>query len=377
MHPIIILGAGHAAYSLAREIRRHSPSQPMTLITRDSGDSYYKPNLSKALASGKTPDQLILKTRQQQEAALNITVLAEQTVTAVKPNNQVIELSNGDWLHYRALVFATGADSRRFDISGNANNDVLHVNDLAEYRVFADKIKAAKHVLIMGAGLVGCEFANDLHSQGISSSLVDPAPYPLANLLPPPLGQALQQGLNNIGCRQYYGNSVSKLQTHGSGFDITLTNGESLEADLVLSAAGLVVDTALASNAGIHCQRGIVVNPLLATNQANIYALGDCAEINGQLRPYIAPILPSVRALTQTLLGNPSEVSFGAMPVTVKTPCCPVVACPPQHTDNGEWEISGNGLNLLARFVQRENLLGFACTGDATAQAKTLQSEMA
>ena len=198
MHPIIILGAGHAAYSLAREIRRHNQDQPITLITRDSGDSYYKPNLSKALASGKTPEQLILKTRQQQEAALGVTIMFEQTVTAIEPQNQVLELENGEWLPYSGLVFATGAESRRFPLEGNANAEVLHVNDLDENRVFAEQIKTAKHVLILGAGLVGCEFANDLHSQGIASTLVDPAPYPLANLLPEDLGQALEQGLSHI-----------------------------------------------------------------------------------------------------------------------------------------------------------------------------------
>ena len=376
MHPIIILGAGHAAYSLAREIRRHNQDQAITLITRDNGDSYYKPNLSKALASSKTPEQLVLKTREQQEQALNITVLANRQVTSIEPNNQSLELENGEWQPYASLVFATGAESRRFEIAGNANAEVLHVNDLDEYRIFREETQHAQRVLIMGAGLVGCEFANDLHSQGIASILVDPAPFPLAALLPSPLGKVLQQALTDIGVEQFYGCTVSQLTAADSAYEAQLSNGESFDADLVLSAAGLSIDTTLAASAGIQCERGIVVNARLATSQTNIYALGDCAEINGQLRPYIAPILPSVKALAQTLLGNPTDVVFGAMPVTVKTPCCPVVACPPAKPDGGEWRIEGEQRNLVARFEQAGKITGFACTGDATSQAKTLQQEM-
>jgi rubredoxin-NAD+ reductase len=377
MSPIVILGAGHAASSLAREIRRHDKNAGITLITRDSGDSYYKPNLSKALAMGKTPAQLVLKTRPEQETALNISVQPEQRVTAINPATQSLSLATGENIEYAALVFATGAESRRLALAGNASDAVLHVNDLDEYRRFVERSQAAKKVLIMGAGLVGCEFANDLHSQGITSLLVDPAAYPLATLLPNALGEALEKGLSQIGCQQFYSNHVTELNTHKYGYQAKLANGEVVTADLVLSAAGLSVDTTLAETGGIECGRGIRVNSQLATNQPNIYALGDCAEINGQLRPFIAPILPSVKALAQSLLGNPSRIDFGPMPVTVKTPCCPTVACPPNAKVEGEWQINGEAGDLIARHFSNGQLTGFACTGKATAEAKTLQAELA
>lgn len=375
-NPIIILGAGHAAYSLVREIRRNDSEQEIILITSDSGDSYYKPNLSKALAMGKTPDQLVLKPRETQETAFNITVMTAQQVSAVDTKAQSVSLADGTQLQYSQLVFAIGAESRRFDIAGDANADVLHVNDLDEYRVFVEQSKQAKHVLIMGAGLVGCEFANDLHSQDIRSTLVDPAPYPLANLLPKQQGDALQQGLSEISVEQFYGAYITELNRTADGYEAQLSNGETMTADLVLSAAGLAVDTALPSQAGIECNRGIVVNDQLATSQPNVYALGDCAEINGVLRPFIAPIMPSVKALAQTLLGTATNVTFGAMPVTVKTPCCPVVACPPESQDNGEWRIEGEGKDLLATYWQQDKMTGFACTGSQTSEARRLQAEV-
>lgn len=378
-NPLIILGAGHAAYSLAREYRRHDAERDITLITRDSGNSYYKPNLSKALAMGKTPEQLMLKTREQQEAALNISVLAQQTVTAIQTSTQTIELADGSTLTYGDLVFATGADSRRFAIDGDANDDILHVNDLDEYSTFTQAIHNAQHVVIMGAGLVGCEFANDLASQNIRSTLVDPAPYPLAALLPPELGAALQAGLDDIEVLQHYSTHVSHIQrstNHPLGqYEVTLANGESMTADLILSAAGLTVNKQLAELAGLKFNRGIQVDDTLASSQPHIYAIGDCAEINGQLRPYIAPVMPCAKALTQTLLGTTTAVTFAAMPVTVKTPCCPVVACPSQEADSN-WLVEGSGQDLTAKQIHQGQVIGFACTGSTVADAKRLQAEL-
>ena len=373
---LVILGAGHAAYSLAREYRRHDAERAITLITRDAGHSYYKPNLSKAIAMGKSADDLILKTRDAQETALNISVLAERNISSIDSENHSITLADGETISYGDLVFATGADSRRFALAGDAADDVLHVNDLDEYRSFREHLADKQQVLIMGAGLVGSEFANDLHAQGIASTLVDPAPYPLATLLPAEQGATLQASLNDIGVSQHYGCHVTELNHSDNGYQVTLSNGETAQADLVLSAAGLSVDTTLAESAGVTTGRGIVVNDQMATNVPNIYAIGDCAEINGQLMPYIAPILPSVRALAKTLLGEANQVAFPAMPVTVKTPCCPVISCPPAAGADGEWIISGEAPDLLARFEHNNQLKGFACTGATAAEAKALQAEI-
>lgn len=374
---LIVLGAGHAAYSLAREYRRHDAERPIILITRDSGDSYYKPNLSKALAMGKTADDLVLKERQAQESTLKITVHAQQQINQIDIKAQTITLSDNQTIAYGDLVFATGADSRRFPMAGDGADDILHVNDLDEYRRFRDQLNGTKNVLIMGAGLVGCEFANDLHSQDITSTLVDPAPYPLATLLPEQQGAALQNGLDSIGAAQHYQSHVTEVNKNSDGgYIATLNNGKTIATDLVLSAAGLSVDCKLANDAGIATGRGIVVNELMATNIEHVYAIGDCAEINGQILPFIAPILPSVRALSQTLLGQQTAVSFPAMPITVKTPCCPVVSCPPPANAEGEWVVSGDTPNLTARFEHNGELKGFACTGSSVADAKALQSQI-
>lgn len=373
---LIVLGAGHAAYSLAREYRRHDSERHIILITRDEGDSYYKPNLSKALAMGKTADNLVLKTRGAQEDALQIEVHAQQQVNEIDVEAQTVTLTDGQTLAYGDLVFATGADSRRFPLAGDAADKVIHVNDLDEYRSFRTQLENTQHVLIMGAGLVGCEFANDLHSQNITSTLVDPAPYPLAALLPTQQGAALQTSLDAIGVAQHYQAHVTDISQNGETYIATLSSGEKIETDLVLSAAGLSVDCKLAESAGIATARGIVVNELLATNVEHIYAIGDCAEINGQLMPFIAPILPSVRALSQSLLGQPTAVSFPAMPVTVKTPCCPVVSCPPPVKAEGEWLVEGETPNLIARFEHKAQLKGFACTGSTVTEAKALQAQI-
>lgn len=99
---------------------------------------------------------------------------------------------------------------------------------------------------------------------------------------------------------------------------VTLANGQTLLADVVLSAIGLQPNIDLAKQAGVTTSRGILTNSLLETNQTDIYAIGDCAEVNGTLLPYVMPIMQQARALAKTLNGETTQVHYPAMPVAVK-----------------------------------------------------------
>lgn len=146
----------------------------------------------------------------------------------------------------------------------------------------------------------------------------------------------------------------------------------------MLSAAGLVPNTALARSAGIDTQRGIVTDQYLQTSADNVYALGDCAEICGLVMPYVMPIMLASKALAKTLQGEPGKVVFPAMPVAVKTPSYPIVVSPPADFGAGEWrsEIAEGGaeVGVKSRFegVTGE-LLGFALTGSMVIEKMALQ----
>jgi rubredoxin-NAD+ reductase len=120
----------------------------------------------------------------------------------------------------------------------------------------------------------------------------------------------------------------------------------------------------LAEKSGIKVNRGIVANRFLETSAKNVYTLGDCAEVEGHVLFYVTPLLNGAKALAKTLSGTPTEVSYPAMPVTIKTPTCPVVVAPAPRDAEGEWTIEQDGYNTVAEFKDSAgNLLGFALTG--------------
>lgn len=374
--PIVIVGTGHAGYTLAREFRKLAPDAPLTLISSDDGAAYYKPNLSKALADGKDAEALVMKPADAQAEALNCTVLAGTTVTSIDPDSQSIT-TDTDRISYSKLVLAMGASQRRCPVDGDGIGNILQVNSLEQYRVFRSRLNDGAHVVILGAGLIGSEFANDLGANGYQVTLVDPLGWPLGRLVPEPLGAAIADGLQNLGVNLGLRQTATQVSKAGDGFDVTTSHGATVHADVVLSAIGLVPNTHLAGDAGLDCGRGIQVDATLQTSAANVYALGDCAELPGeQVLPYVLPITHSARTLAKTLAGEPTPLTLPAMPVIVKTPACPTVVCPPA-TDEGTWRIEGDSPNFEAVFESPDGRpLGFAVTGDKLARRGELAKSM-
>lgn len=371
MSSITIIGSGLAGYTLAREFRKLDKQTALRIITADKGDFYSKPMLSNALSKQQTPEQLVNTPAAQMAEKENIEIISQCTVQGIDREQKILHTNQGEF-SYSELVLCNGANQIKLNIDGDAADDVMRVNSLQDYAGFYQQLQNKKHIVIMGAGLIGCEFANDLSNAGYQVSLIDLAPQPLGRLLPQQAAANLQAALSSQGIHWYLDNSVSSIDHNEQGYRIELCDNTRLQADLVLSAVGLRADTQLAEAAGLACQRGVVVDEYMQTSDAHIYALGDCAEVNGQLLPYVMPIMIGARALAKTLHGERTAVSYPAMPVMVKTPACPVVVCPPPAQQEGEWfeEIVEGGVKSL--FKQGDRLFGFALTGGATAEKQQL-----
>ena len=346
--PVIVIGSGLAGWTTVRELRKLAPGTPITLLSGDAGDFYAKPSLSNALAQGRTPPQLVTMPAAAMAESQNVNLLAGTRVLAIDPRGQTVRTAQSE-LSWRALVLATGAQAIRAPIAGDAAHEVLSVNSLDDFRAFHGRLRPGARVLIIGAGLIGCEFANDLALAGHAVGVVDPSGRPLAALLPEAASLQLQQALGDLGVRWHFGRTVSRLERAPGGvLQITLSDDTRLEADLVLSAIGLRPDTSLASAAGLTCERGIVVDGLLQTSARGIHALGDAAQygtgrwseaaVSGaRTMPYVMPIMTAARALAATLNGQPTEARFPVMPVSVKTPACALVLVAPPVGASGEW----------------------------------------
>lgn len=380
MNPLVIIGTGIAGYTLARELRKLDKEMPVVMLSSDDGCSYYKPKLSSAFTDGKDADQLIMATPDQMSRQLSANVRPFTPVSSIDTGANCIRIG-AESLSYSRLVLALGADPVRVPIQGDAATRVLSVNDRADYARFRAAVADARHVLIMGAGLIGCEFANDLLSAGIPSCVVDPAAAPLGRLLPAGAAAALSSALAAAGVEWRFGATVARVDippgTEHARLAVTLSNGDRIMTDVVLSAIGLRPRTTLASAAGLAVQRGIVVDRQLQSTAPEVYALGDCAEVEGLVLPYVAPILQCARALARTLTGTPTPVDYPAMPVLVKTSRHPVVVCPPPVGVEGHWEEARVEDGVRATFRDESGrLLGFALTGVAVSEKAALALEL-
>jgi rubredoxin-NAD+ reductase len=386
--PVVIVGAGIAAYGVAREFRKLDKSTPLMLVSRDGGGSYAKPMLSNAIALGKHAAQLVSHSAEQMAATLDARVLTHTEVAAIDSAARTITTAQGERIAYRDLVLALGAQPIRIPIEGDAAGQVLSVNHIDDYAQMRDRLAQLgrpAHVTILGAGLIGCEFADDLVAGGHQVTLIDPNPRLIAALAAPALSDALAQAWAGLPITLKLGTTALSVN-HGDGalgssLTVGLADGCSVPADVVLSAVGLRPSIALAQAAGLETRRGIVVDQYGCTSTTGIYALGDCAEYRtaggSAVLPYVSPMLTAARAIGATLAGTPTPIELRNDAVLVKTPSCKLALAPPAPGARGAWVSTADGERTISRFLDEQGVMrGFGLSLHTPALRQALQAEL-
>ena len=374
--PVVIVGTGLAGYNLAREFRKLDSETPLLLITADDGRSYSKPMLSTGFGKNKDADGLSMASPGAMAEQLNAQVRTHTRISGIDPGHKQLWIGE-EAVPYRDLILAWGAQTVQVTVEADAQDAIYPINDLEDYARFRTAAAGKRRVLILGAGLIGCEFANDLIAGGYDVDLVAPCEQVMPTLLHPAAAAAVQTALEGIGARLHLGPILTRLQRTADGVEAHLSDGSVIRCDVVVSAIGLRPRTDLAAAAGIRVNRGIEVDRLLKTSHANIFALGDCAQVEGLSLLYVMPLMSCARALAKTLAGNPTAVSYGAMPITVKTPVCPLVVSPVPPGYEGVWSVEGSGPDIKAVCRDADGkLLGYALTGEAVREKLALNKEL-
>ncbi len=226
MSPLVIVGSGLAGYTLAREFRKLDPTTPLVIVTRDDGRAYAKPVLSNALAAGRDPAQIASADAPAMAAQLNASVRCGVQVNAIDRTRGLLLTDQGE-IAYGRLVLAHGADPIALALGGDAAAAVMSVNDLADYTRFRAALPANGRVVLLGAGLIGCEFANDLLAAGHSVNVVDPAPLPLGRLLPAGVAQAYRDRLAAAGVQWRLGTVAERVDRVSGGASDSASGGAS------------------------------------------------------------------------------------------------------------------------------------------------------
>jgi len=377
---VVIVGSGIAGWTVAERLRARDPERAITLICADDGCVYPKPALSMAIGQGRSADDLVEQSGSDKAAELGVTLQANTRVMGIKPADKRLMTAKGN-VKYGQLVLALGASQRRRAFDGEAADEILRVNDLVSYRKMRERLETgAQHVTLIGAGLIGVEFAEDLHAGGHRVTLLDLGEQLLGRLAPPPLAARLLQALKPQGIDFRPGVSLATLERGGAtdcaGYRATLSDGATLATDLVISAMGLVPNIELAKKAGLLVNRGIHANPAdMRSSDPHIFALGDCAEVEGRSYFYIEPIKRQAEAIAASICGENAPFECKPTAIRVKTPSLALNLCPPDLSvaDLGHWvQESENGTACRMSFLAHGKAVGYALSGAEAARASEL-----
>jgi rubredoxin---NAD+ reductase len=347
-NPVVVVGSGLAGWGVLRELRRLDPELALVLVSDDSADFYSKPGLSTALAKAKTAAELVTMSGDVMAAGQKVQLMKETSVSHIDLANKVLQTSRGP-VAYSKLVLALGAEPIRIRLDGDAADEAAPVNHLAEYADFRRRLERGERVAIIGAGLVGCEFANDLTATGAKAVVIDPLSHALPTMTPPPVGTALREALSKQGVEWRLGQAVTAIEHANGALRVTLSDGGDLAADVVVSAVGLRPRTGLARESGLEVRRGVVVDATGRTSDPDVYALGDCAEYTIGLCQFVTPIMGAARAIAASVAKEATDIKFAALSVVVKTTAYPIALLRPPEGAKGEWtelERDADGLKM-------------------------------
>ncbi|MEJ2608799.1 MAG: FAD-dependent oxidoreductase [Candidatus Thiodiazotropha sp.] len=373
---VVIVGGGIAGWSVAESIRRYDHETPLLLISACEGLSYPKPALSTALAQGKSAQDLVDEDAASKAAALNLSVRTETRVIKIDPKKRRLTTAKGG-IQYGKLILALGAHQRQLSIAGDAAETILQVNDLATYKKLRKRLENnVQHVTILGAGLIGCEFAEDIASAGYQVSIVDPTDYPLKSLLPVETATQLRHQLENRGIQWHFNVTLDRAEHSGKRLRAIFSDGKAIETDLILSAAGLIANTQLAKKSGLSISHGINTDRLMHTSESNIYAIGDCAAVEGEVFCYIEPIRRQAESIAADLRGE--YLPFDTLPplVRVKTPSFPLTICPPRIQEDAPVISRKTADRERMDYLQNDQLVGFVLSGNSAKKGINLYREL-
>src|SRR5437868_13000329 len=271
---VVIVGAGAAGGAAAEMLRREGYDGPVTLIGADEFLPYDRPNLSKDYLAGAAPEEWIPLRPADFYHEQKIDAFTNTSVTAIDPQKKKVTLSDGRSLDDDALLLATGAEPVRLAIAGADLPHVCYLRTLTDSRRIIEKAKQAKRAVVIGASFIGLEVAWSLRERKLEVAVVGKGSLPLEKVLGPELGGLVRETHEANGVKFYLGRKpVAITDRH-----VELDDGTKLDCDLVVVGIGVRPNIAIAEQAGITTDNGVLVNEFLETNVPGIFAAGDIAR---------------------------------------------------------------------------------------------------
>ena len=271
---VVIVGAGAAGGAAAEMLRREGYDGPVRLIGADEFLPYDRPNLSKDYLAGTASEEWIPLRSADFYREQKIDTFTNTSVTAIDPQEKKVTLTDGRSLGYGALLLATGAEPVRLAIPGGDLPHVYYLRTLTDSRRIIDKAKSSKRAVVIGASFIGLEVAWSLRERKLEVAVVGKGSLPLEKVLGGELGTVIRETHQANGVKFHLGRKPAAIQ----GRHVELDDGTKLDCDLVVVGIGVRPNTAIAKQAGIATDNGVLVDEFLKTNVPGIFAAGDIAR---------------------------------------------------------------------------------------------------
>jgi len=271
---VVIVGAGAAGGAAAEMLRREGYDGPVRLIGADEFLPYDRPNLSKDYLAGTASEEWIPLRSADFYREQKIDTFTNTSVTAIDPQEKKVTITDGRSLGYGALLLATGAEPVRLAIPGGDLPHVYYLRTLTDSRRIIDKAKNSKRAVVIGASFIGLEVAWSLRERKLEVAVVGKGSLPLEKVLGSELGTVIRETHEANGVKFHLGRKPAAIQDR----HVELDNGTKLDCDLVVVGIGVRPNTAIAKQAGIATDNGVLVDEFLKTNVPGIFAAGDIAR---------------------------------------------------------------------------------------------------
>jgi 3-phenylpropionate/trans-cinnamate dioxygenase ferredoxin reductase subunit len=274
---VAIVGSGHAGFQVSASLRQLGFGEPIYLINDEGHLPYQRPPLSKAYLKGTGgPDTLMFRP-QKFYADQNIELISDRAVTIDRASRK-LKLASGAAFDYGHLVLATGARNRLLDIPNANLPDVRYLRILDDSEDLRKRIASSNHVVVIGAGFIGLEFAATARIKGLEVDVLELASRVMARAVTPEISEYFQARHAAAGVRIHLGVQATAIEASGDKVTgVSLSDGRHIPADLVVVGVGVLPNVELAAEAGLAVASGIIVNEHLLTADPNISAIGDCA----------------------------------------------------------------------------------------------------
>src|SRR5262245_58540577 len=271
---VLIVGGGAAGFAAAEMLRRQGYQQPVMMISADDAGPYDRPNISKDYLAGTAPEEWIPLRPADWYQKTSVDLITDRRIVRLIPDAKSVELNDGRRLEYGAMLLATGASPIRLDVPGAQLPHVLYLRTLRDSRAIIERATKVRRAVVVGASFIGLEVAASLRTRNLEVHVVAPEEIPMQRVLGAELGHFVREVHEQHGVRFHLGQNVASIAEQS----VTLSNGMSLEAELVVVGIGVRPNVELAEQAGLRVDRGVLVDEYLRSSAPGIWAVGDIAR---------------------------------------------------------------------------------------------------